>query len=40
MQGQLSVENIYNLVNHKIDGKGVDGYHLEKKYVDCAKIMK
>lgn len=41
MDGQLSVQNIYSLVTHKIEGaKGVEGYHVDKKYFDCAKAMK
>jgi hypothetical protein len=35
----LSVQQIYTLVSHT-DLKGVEGYHVEKKYFDAAKQMK
>lgn len=40
MDTPLSVPEIYSLVNNKLSSKGVEGYHVEKKYVDCAQIMK
>ena len=40
MQGQLSVQQVYSIMNHKLGNNGIEGYHAEKKYVDCAQMMK
>jgi hypothetical protein len=40
MQSNLSVQQIYSLVNNKLESGGVEGYHVEKKYYDCAQMMK
>jgi hypothetical protein len=40
MSTPLTVTEIYSLVNHTIASKGIEGYHVEKKYVNCAQIAK
>lgn len=36
---KLTVKEVYTLTTHKETGT-LDAYHVEKKYVDCAKQMK
>lgn len=40
MEQQLSMPQIYSLVNHKLSTAGIEGYHVENKHYDCAKMMK
>lgn len=40
MSVPLSVPQVYSLVNNKIATNGIQGYHVEKKYVNCAQIAK
>lgn len=37
--GNLTITEAYSLINKKIAGP-FDSYHVEKKYLDCAKQMK
>lgn len=39
MEPSLTIKETYSIINNTSAGT-LDSYHVEKKYIDCAKIMK